>query len=466
MKLRGGFKEDMQITAARQYIESLVNRKDIRKFISESWSMGWPMMIIMFFEFLTGFIDIFVAGRISKEIQAAYGFVIQLYFVFIIVGNAFSIGVVAVVSQIFTSKNGDRLSEAVYSAVAATVVLGATLGISGVFLTPVIIDLLHIPPGLKPIVIPLGRIYAAGVLFHCLLINTNAILRACKKVKASLRTMAFVCLSNTALIFIIVFHTGIGFKGIALATATSVCLGSMLNMYYTWPLMAGLKRFSVKIVKTIINISWPSALLQGLWQINSMVIFLILSKLPEHSVEVLAALSAGVRIESAIFLPAMAFNMANAVVVGNLLGEGRKEDAFRGGLVTTLISIVVVSFITIAVLINAKWIVPYLSNNSIVIAECITYIYISMMSEPFMAAWVVLGGALNGAGDTKGMMIVVGLVVWLVRVPLTYIFVILLGYGAASVWWTMNLSQFLMALFIFKRYWQKKWLARPYGPDK
>jgi putative MATE family efflux protein len=444
-------------------IKSLLNREDIRKFISESWSVGWPMMIIMFFEFLIGLVDIFVAGRISKEIQAAYGFVIQLYFIFIIVGNAFSVGAVSVVSQIFTSKNNDRLVESVYSTVVATIVLGVILGISGIFLTPVLIDLLHIPAELKPIATPLAKIYAAGVLFHYLLINTNAILRACKGVRDSLRTMAFVCFSNIVLIFFIVFHMGMGFKGIALSTAISVCLGSLLNMRYIRPLMAGSKRFSMKIVKTIVRISWPSGLLQGLWQINSMVIFLIISALPKHSVEVLAALSAGVRIESAIFLPAMAFNMANAVVVGNLLGEGRKDDAFRGGLITTLMSVIVVIFITIIVLFNARWIAPFLSDNNIVIKECITYIYISMMSEPFMAIWVVLGGGLNGAGDTKGMMFIVGLIVWLVRVPLAYIFVILLGYGAASVWWSMNLSQFLMALFIFRRYWQKKWLTHPYG---
>ena len=417
------------------------------------------MMIIMFFEFLIGFTDIYVAGKISKEIQAAYGFVIQLYFVFIIVGNALSIGAVSVVSQIFTSKNSNRLSESVYSTVIATIVLGAILGISGIFLTPVIIDLVQIPIELKPIVIQLGRIYAAGVLFHCLLINTNAILRACKEVRASLNTMTIVCLFNIVLIFLTVFYTNMGFKGIALSTAISVCIGSIINMRHIRPLMAGTKRFSVGVVKTIINISWPSGLLQGLWQINSMAIFLILSKLPEHSVEVLAALSTGVRIESSIFLPAMAFNMANAVVVGNLLGEDRKDDAFRGGLITTLMGVIVVTFITVIVLFSAKWIAPFLSNNRIVIAECITYIYISMMSEPFMAIWVVLGGGLNGAGDTKGMMLIVGLVVWLVRVPLTYIFIILLGFGPASVWWTMNLSQFLMALFIFRRYWQRRWLT-------
>lgn len=440
-------------------LKSIFKNKDVGKYISESWSVGWPMMIIMFFEFLTGFIDIYVAGKISKEIQAAYGFVIQLYFVFIIVGNAFSIGTVSVVSKIFSSKKSSVLSESVYSIVVATIVLGFILGVSGVFFTPIIINMLNIPSELKPVAIPLARIYAAAVLFHYLLINTNGILRASKKVKDSLKTMTVVFILNIVLIFFVVFHTGLGYIGIAFATAISVCIGSILNMHYIARLITGSKKFSMNVVKKVVRISWPSGLLQSLWQFNAMAIFLILSTLPENSVEVLAALSAGVRIESAIFLPAMAFNMANAVVVGNLLGEGRKDDAFRGGLITTLIGVLVVSFITVIVLVNAKHIAPFLSNNSLVIKECITYIYISMVSEPFMAIWVVIGGALNGAGDTKGLMVVVGLVVWVVRVPLTYIFVILIGYGPESVWWTMNFSQFLMALFIMRRYWQKKWLV-------
>ncbi len=37
-----------------------------------------------------------------------------------------------------------------------------------------------------------------------------------------------------------------------------------------------------------------------------------------------------------------------------------------------------------------------------VIEESITYIYISMISEPFMAWGMILSGGLNGAGDTRG----------------------------------------------------------------
>ena len=416
------------------------------------------MTLIMFFEFLIGLTDIYVAGRVGKEIQAAYGFVIQLYFIFIIVGNALSMGAVSVISRLYTSNDRNKLTESIYSTILASVGVGAVLGVAGIFLTPTLINFVNIPAQLKPIAIPLGRIYAAGVLFHYVVINTNSILRACKSVKASLKTMAVVCFCNIFLNLFIVLHTSAGFKGIAISTAISVCVGSILNIRYVLPLMAGLKKFSASTMKRIVSIGWPTGILQVLWQLNSTAIFLILSELPKHSIETLAALAAGLRIESAIFLPAMAFNMANAVIVGNLLGENRKDDAFRGGLITALMGVAVVTFLTILVVLNAPLIAPFLSNNTIVIAGTTTYIYISMMCEPFTALWMGLGGGLNGAGDTRGVMMIVGLVVWLVRVPLIYAFVVLLGFGPVSVWWSMNLSQFLMALFMARRYWQKQWL--------
>lgn len=182
------------------------------------------------------------------------------------------------------------------------------------------------------------------------------------------------------------------------------------------------------------RIGWPMGLLQILWQLASMVLFLILSALPEHRVEILAALTTGLRIESAIFLPAFAFNMANAVVVGNLLGEQKKDDAFRSGIVTSAIGVGIVTMMVIAVIANAGWIASFLSDHPIVVGESVKYIYISMISEPFMAWGIILGGGLNCAGDTKSVLLRVALSLWLVRIPLSYIFVILLGWGAASVW--------------------------------
>ena len=180
--------------------------------------------------------------------------------------------------------------------------------------------------------------------------------------------------------------------------------------------------------------------------------------MPENRVEILAALTAGLRIESVIYLPAFAFNMANAVIVGNLLGEKEREEAYRSGLMTALIGVSVVAFLALLVVVNARWIAFFLSNNPVVVHETVRYIYISMISEPFMALGIILGGGLSGAGDTRSVMIRVAMSVWFIRLPLAYLFVVVFGFGAASVWWSMNISQVIQCWLLYRRYAKKSWL--------
>src|SRR4030042_5689242 len=63
------------------------------------WQISWPMLLIMMCTFRVGFADIYVAGLINPEVQAAVGFIGQLYFLLIILANAISIGTVALVSR-------------------------------------------------------------------------------------------------------------------------------------------------------------------------------------------------------------------------------------------------------------------------------------------------------------------------------------------------------------------------------
>ncbi len=437
---------------------AFVKSEDIKSFISRSWSVSWPLTVIMVFEFLIGLTDVYIAGQVSKEIQAAYGFVIQLYFVLIVIANALTVGTVSFVSRLYTSGNENDLTRSVFSSIVAAAGAGVVLAAAGIFFSPEIIRFVNIPEELKYLVIPFIKIYSVGLFFHYILINCNGILRSCARVRDSLKTQALVCALNIGLNFFLVFHTPLGFRGIAAATASSVFIGSIVNLWKVESLMIGVRKFSLDVVRKMIAIGWPIGILQVLWQLSSMVLFLILSALSEHRVEILAALTTGLRIESVIYLPVFGFNMANAVIVGNLLGENKKEDAFRSGFITAAIGVLIVTIMVIVVVLNARWIASFLSKNEMVARESMKYIYISMISEPFMAWGIILGGGLNGAGDTKSVMIRVALSVWLVRIPLSYILVVLLGFGPVSVWWSMNISQFVQAFVMSKRYFGREWL--------
>ena len=235
----------------------------IKSYISRSWSMSWPITVMMFFEFLIGLTDVYIAGRVSKEIQATYGFVIQIYFIFIVVANALAVGTVSVVSRLFTSGNREELTEVVFSSTVAAAIAGMILSTAGILLTPYVLKIVNIPSELKPFVIPFVRIYALGLLFHYVLINCNGILRSCDRVKKSLKTMTLVCALNIGFNFLFVFHTPLSYRGIAAATASSVFVGSILNLRHVRTLMNPLRRFSWAAVKKIADIGWPIGLAAG-----------------------------------------------------------------------------------------------------------------------------------------------------------------------------------------------------------
>ena len=157
----------------------LLKREDIRSYILRSWSVSWPLTIIMVFEFLIGLTDVYIAGKVSKEIQATYGFVIQLYFIFIVIANALTVGTVSVVSRLYTSGDKTELTKSIFSSLIAAAGAGVFLAGGGILFSPQIIHVLTIPQQLKQYCIPFTKIYAMGLVFHYLLINCNGILRSC-----------------------------------------------------------------------------------------------------------------------------------------------------------------------------------------------------------------------------------------------------------------------------------------------
>lgn len=438
---------------------AILPSKKIRSILAESWSVCWPMTLIMFFEALIGLTDVFVAGRFGKEVQAAYGLCFQIYFVLLLFGIALNVGAVSVLSRLFTADKKEEYDLCVHTSYISALALGLVLAVAGVLFAPAIILRLHVPEAVKNYAVPFLTIYALALAFDYLTIMTNGILRASAMIKRSLRTMVCACILNIVLDIVLSLYTPLRFLGIAVATVLSLFLASLLNTLHVRHVVSQAARFSFMFLKKILNISWPSAMLQILWQVGSATLFLILSNLPVHNVEIMAAFTTGLMVESVIFLPAFAFNMANAVVVGNLLGKKQNDDAFGAGIITALCGVLIVSALSLLIILNARFITSFLSQNALVVDYAVSYITITLLFEPIMALGVILGGALNGAGDTKTVMKIVGSGVWLVRIPLCYILGFHCKLGATAIWWAMNASIVFQCIFMVKRYRGRKWIA-------
>ncbi|NIS62590.1 MAG: MATE family efflux transporter, partial [Proteobacteria bacterium] len=70
---------------------------------------------------------------------------------------------------------------------------------------------------------------------------------------------------------------------------------------------------------------------------------------------------------------------------------------------------------------------------------------------------LILGGGLQGAGDTRGAMWVIIIGMWFIRLPLAFLFALVLGYGATGVWVVMVISLIFQGTFMAFRFGRGRW---------
>ena len=432
------------------------------------WQISWPMLLIMIFNFAVGFTDIYVAGLISSEVQAAVGFVSQLYFLLIIIANAISTGTIALVSRNIGAAN---VAHAVSNA-KQSLIFGVfcAIGLSVTFLIfyREIIATAGFPSTIRPTAETFLRIFACALGPNYLLIISNGIFRASGEVKKPLLTMFTVSTLNVIGDFVLVFGLfslpRMGYAGIAVATAFSVSVGMVINLFlfssHRWKHLYQ-RPWSIVLatVRQIISLGWPAALLQIAWNAGSIVLYNLLGRLGDASISALAAITNGLRIEAIIFLPAFALNMAASVLVGQNLGAGNPTRAAQLGWRTALLGVTLLTILSGIIFIWAEQCAALLTHDPAVRAETTRYLKINMFSEPFMALSLILGGGLQGAGDTRGTMKVIITGMWFVRLPLAFVLAFVLEYGARGVWIAMLVSMVvqgtLMALRFYKGDWKK-----------
>ncbi|MBN2655179.1 MAG: MATE family efflux transporter [Nitrospirae bacterium] len=425
------------------------------------------MFIVMLMHFGVGFIDIYVAGFLGSDIQAAVGYVSQIYFFVVIAANAISIGTLVLISRAIGSKNRaaavDVARQSLYFGAAAAIILSIIVYFSADF----IISISGIPSHLHTPASDFLTIFSLALAPNYLLIITGAIFRAGAEMKKVLITMGIVSFLTAVGDFAFVFGCGpipaLGYKGIAIATALSFAAGLVVSFIFMYASKqwrdvfrngAGLSK---DLIKKIIVIGWPLILLQLTWNTGNIFLYTILSSLPEGSVTALASLTNGLRIEGVIYLPAFALNMAASVLIGQNLGAGNAERAEKLGWKIAYAGITIITLLSAVIFVFAGQLAGIVTDNKDVAEETARYLRINMLSEPFMALSLILAGALQGAGDTRGVLLNVFTGTWIIRLPLAYLLAVTAGLGAAGAWIAMIISMTIQSILMGIRFKRGRW---------
>ena len=431
------------------------------------WALAWPQILMMFLNFLIGFVDVYVGGRIGRETQAAIGLLAQAMFFFQVVASAVANGAVAAVSQSDGAGRFARANRYVWLCLLLGVAASGAILACGLPFRDLFLRLLQVPDPIRPTARYFLTVFLWLLPIQSFFVIANALFRARRLVMVPLYAWGLSAVLNALGDF--GFGLGcfglpdFGFAGVAWSTFVSVTAGMLFNflalvrggmlkpgLFPPWRWIRCGSRYLIKV-------AWPSGLMQIVWHTGYLVLFAITGSLPVGSVDALAGMSAGMRVESLLFLPPMAFNFTASILVGNLLGAGRPDLAKRVGyriLVAGLAAVTLVGAILWPFLPDAA---ALLSPQPAVAAQAVSYLRYNVLAIPFTVSGLILIGAMTGAGATLYTMFVTGSSIWLVRLPLAiWLGHVLLG-RAEGVWISMFVSQAVQAMICLGVYQFANW---------
>ncbi len=430
------------------------------------WHMAWPLFLNMVTIALASFCDLWVAGKLGSNTQAAIGMGGQIWFFMVLLAVALSAGTNALVSRFWGEGSLEKTIQAARQSILFAVGFGVVSAAIGLVACRPLMHLL----GATPEVEQLGWDYLkfdllAQMPFTVLWV-TNSIFRAKGSVKVPMAIMALITAQVIVLdigLCIWPFHCGIA--GIGMSWGIASILGVTLSFYLLkrseisecLNVRIMLKETSWEWFSRLMNIGMPACIQDLSWVGGNFVLFFVLAH-TANPTGAQASWAVGMRIEEMIGgFPIYALAMALATIIGQNLGANQPERAERAGWQVTAIGAGLNTVIALILFFGADPIGHMMSSDPQVIEYSVQYLKIVGLSQPLVAIWLILMGGMNGAGYTRWPMYATVACLTFFRLPLAWYLTVNQSMGPMGTWIAISLSSIIVGILFIWRFKTGVW---------
>ncbi|HFD39231.1 MAG TPA: MATE family efflux transporter [Anaerolineae bacterium] len=426
--------------------------------------LALPAMGEQLLSMMVGIVDTFLVGHLGAASLAAVGLANQWVFMAMTLFGAIATGATALIARFIGARDPEQADEVLRQAMLLGVLVGIAATVLGLTLTEPAIRLL----GAQGEVIALGTAYlriVAGIFFFStLMFIGNASLRGAGDTRTPLLVMLVVNTCNVAVAWTLVNGAfgapRLGVVGSALGAATGRLVGGVLVVAILLRGRSGVRlrlsglRFDGGLIRRILHVGLPTGLEQLLFRTGHMVFARILA---EMGTVVYAANQVAINAWSLSFMPGFGFALAATTLVGQSLGAEDPEGAQRRGYTAYRLGAALMGAVGLTFLLFPAQIMGFFTDEADIIAVGTLPLQMVGVIQPILAATMIFAGALRGAGDTRWPMAMTGISIWLIRLPLAYLFGLVLGWGLPGAWGAFALDLSLRGMLNFLRFRSGRW---------
>jgi putative MATE family efflux protein len=438
----------------------------------ETWQLRREVLILalpaigeQILTMLVGLVDTYLVGHLGPDALAAVGLANQVILLAMTVIMALATGTTALVARQVGA--GDLHGARTTLQQSLLMVAPVGVGITVLLAVAARPALGFFQP--EATVAVLGqqylRVASLTFAFHAILTVGNAALRGSGDTRTPLYIMLLVNGVNVLLSYLLIHGWGPipawGVLGSAIGAAVArgiggvVILGALSSPRRLLRFARAGWRPDLGLIKRVLNVGLPAGGEQLLMRFGQANFTRVVSGLGTAAY---AAHQVAIQGQSLSFMPGMGFSVAATTLVGQGLGAGKPERARASvheclGMAIAFMSIGGLVLLLLAAQVTALF-VPHHPEVIALGAACNRLLG---FGQPFIAIMMVLSGALRGAGDTRFTLVSTAGGVWLVRLPLAYLFVGPLGLGLVGAWYAMLLELGLRALVFTLRFRSGAW---------
>ena len=290
----------------------------------------------------------------------------------------------------------------------------------------------------------------------------SATFRAMGQSKIPFYSSVIMMVINLILKYIFIFHMDMGVSGAALSTliamaTVGIVLLVMLHSRRNRVNLSGLFKpeFDGKMAGRILGVALPNGIEQGMFQLGALLIAGLVSGLGTAAI---AADSYARTISPLVHCIGGAFNAVAIVITGQCMGAGKPEEASFYTKHILKIDYIMTTVVAILFMIFLKPLIALFggSGEAQNLAFWIMIIYSTCSFIMYPTSFAV-ASALRGTGDTKFVMVVATLSMFLFRIGAAYIFVYIFDMGVIGTWVAMVSDWAIRTVVFVTRFARGKW---------
>jgi len=430
-------------------------------------SLALPIMLQQGLSSVLYLLDNIMVGQLGETAIASVGVANQLTFLMQVFGFGINSGAGIFAAQYWGKNDRDGIHRVEGIALTLSVALGALFAIAAICFGRQFSDIYSNDPAVIELSAKYLAILGWSYVFQIVSQTLGIILRACgSPVLPMAATFAGVC-TNGVLNYILIFgHLGLpamGIEGAALATLIAAVVNAAVLILVSAKrknaIAAPLKKlfsYTKSLFRDFLKISLPVFANESLWSLGISLYSVLWGIL---GTEVQAAMQIYTTVDKIGFVMMAGLGSAAGVINGNAIGEGSIDRAKLYAKRMLIVTPAAVLLFSLVLQLAAPLFLHFFDVSPQVASMALSVIrvYCGVM---FLYAlnYTIIIGTLRAGGDTAYASAVDLSGLWLVSVPLAFLFGLVLGAPVWLVYLATALGDIVKAVTGLRRIQSGKWI--------